>query len=66
MRIQLNSLQRHILKVLTDHELGETGMWIEMYGEYFAGEAVTTTDKNAAIRAAFYDLEAQLEHGEME
>jgi hypothetical protein len=65
MKIQLNGLQRHLIQVLIEHELGESGMWIEMYGSYLAGyEQMSAEEKNEAIRAALYDLQSQLEYGE--
>jgi len=61
--MKLNVLQRHLLRVLIDHELGESGMWIEMYGKHFSGyEQMTTEEKNEAIRMAFEDLQMQLEY----
>ena len=60
----LNSLQRHLLKVIVEMELSETGMWIEMFGSHFDGEMVTYQEQNERIRMAFEDLQSQLEHHE--
>jgi hypothetical protein len=64
MKIHLNRLQQYILLVIAEHELGETGMWIEMYGDHFDSEMVTYQEQNERIRMAFEDLQSQLRHAE--